>query len=39
MILIAVFVLVILLVLLGLFFATGLNKLRTQRVSVDEASA
>ena len=39
MILIAVFVLVLLLVFLGLFFATGLNKLRTQRVSVDEASA
>ena len=39
MIVIAVFVLVLLLVFVGLFFATGLNKLRTQRVSVDEASA
>ncbi len=39
MILIVVLVSVVLLILIGLFFATGLNKLRTQRVSVDEAAA
>src|SRR4051794_24360977 len=37
--LIVIIVVVVLVVLVGLFVVTGLNKLRTQRVSVDEAFA